>query len=103
MRALEQVGLGERELVRDTLRASLIKNLDDIGTFERLFDLYFNLQETAEKPPVKPHLGDHDHGGTPSQLQLGEEAEGEEQGQSDHNHEDNDPVDLRRYFGEENT
>jgi uncharacterized protein len=103
MLALEQVGLGERGLVRDTLRATLIKNLDDIGTFERLFDLYFNLQETAEKQPVKPHLHDHDHGGTPSQLQLGEEAEGEEQDSDDHSHEDNDPVDLRRYFGEENT
>ncbi|MDP8952108.1 MAG: VWA domain-containing protein [Actinomycetota bacterium] len=102
MLALEQVGLGERGLVRDTLRSTLIKNLDDIGTFERLFDLYFNLQETAEKQPVRPHLHDHDHGGSPSQLQLGEEAEGEEPESDDHSHEDNDPVDLRRYFGEEN-
>jgi uncharacterized protein with von Willebrand factor type A (vWA) domain len=103
MLALEQVGLGERGLVRDTLRSTLIKNLDDIGTFERLFDLYFNLQETTEKQPVRPPLHDHDHGGEPSQLQLGEEAEGEERDSGDHSHEDNDPVDLRRYFGEENT
>lgn len=102
MHALEQVGLSERGLVRDTLRSTLIKNLDDIGTFDRLFELYFNLQETAEKQPVRPHL--HDHGGAPSQLQLGEEAEGEEQDSGGHSHdEDNDPVDLRRYFGEENT
>lgn len=100
MLALEHVGLREKELVRDTLRSTLIKNLDDIGTFDRLFDLYFNLQETAEKPPAIPHL--HDHGGRPSELQLGEEAEGEEQEQGGHDHGD-DPVDLRRYFGEEST
>ena len=103
MLALEQVGLGERGLVRDTLRASLIKNLDDIGTFDRLFDLYFNLQETAEKPPAIPHLHDHDHGGAPSQLELGEEPEGEEQDSGGHDHGDDDPVNLRRFFGEENT
>jgi uncharacterized protein with von Willebrand factor type A (vWA) domain len=102
MRALEHVGLGERKVVRDTLRATLIKNLDDIETFDRLFDLYFGLQETAEKPPVRPHIHDHDHGGAPGQLELGEEAEGEEQENDDHSHEENEPVDLRRFFGEDN-
>lgn len=102
MRALEQVGLGERKLVRDTLRATLIKNLDDIETFDRLFDLYFGLRETAEKPLVRPHIHDHDHGGAPGQLELGDEAEGEEQQNDDHSHEENEPVDLRRFFGEEN-
>jgi uncharacterized protein with von Willebrand factor type A (vWA) domain len=102
MRALEHVGLGERKVVRDTLRATLIKTLDDIETFDRLFDLYFGLQETAEKPPVRPHIHDHDHGGAPGQLELGEEAEGEEQENDDHSHEENEPVDLRRFFGEDN-
>lgn len=102
MRALEQVGLGERKVARDTLRATLIKNLDDIGTFERLFDLYFTLQETTEKPPTIPHLHDHDHGEPPSQLELGEDPEGEEQDSGGHSHDDNEPVNLRRYLGEEN-
>ncbi|MCA1716592.1 MAG: VWA domain-containing protein [Actinobacteria bacterium] len=102
MRALEQVGLGEREVVRDTLRATLIKNLDDIETFDRLFDLYFGLQETAEKPPVRPHIHDHDHGEPPGKLELGDEAEGEEKENDDHSHEENEPVDLRRFFGEDN-
>ena len=99
MRALEHVGLGERGLVRDTLRTTLIKNLDDIETFDRLFDLYFDLQETTEKPPIVPHL--HDHGGPPGQLELGDEAEGEPRGDDEHSHEENEPVDMRRFFGEE--
>ena len=100
MRALEQVGLGEKVLVRDTLRATLIKNIDDIGTFNRLFDLYFGLQETAEKPPVRPHI--HDHGKSPGELQLGEDAEGEKQGDEGHSHDEEDEsTDMRRFFGEE--
>ena len=104
MRALEQVGLGERKVVRDTLRATLVKSPDDIETFDRLFDLYFDLQETSEKLPVRPHIHDHDHGGAPpGQIEIGDEAEGEDQENDDHSHEDNDPIDLRRFFGEENT
>src|SRR5215217_3090514 len=99
MRALEQVGLGERGLVRDTLRSTLIKNLDDIETFEKLFDLYFGLQETTEKPPAPLHL--HDHGGAPSELRLGEEAEGEAPESEDHSHDDNEPVEMRRFFDED--
>ena len=101
MRALEQVGLGERSVVRDTLRTTLIKNLDDTQTFDRLFDLYFDLQDTTEKPPARPRLHDHDHGGKPGQLQLGEEAEGETAQGDDHSHDDDEPVDLRRFFGED--
>ena len=48
LHALEQTGLGERGVVRDTLRTTLIKNLDDIETFDRLFDLYFSLRPTGE-------------------------------------------------------
>ncbi len=47
--ALRTVGLGERDAVRDTLRATLIKNGDDNATFERLFDLYFHAH-----PPTPP-------------------------------------------------
>ena len=37
MRAPQQVGRGDPGLVRDTLRATLVKNRDAIGTFPRLF------------------------------------------------------------------
>src|SRR3954468_10461867 len=59
--ALKQVGLGERGMVRDTLRATLIKNQEDTETFDRLFDLYFSLRPHTEKPPANLKLPDHDH------------------------------------------
>ena len=42
LRALEQTGLGEREVVRDTLRSTLVKSGEDTATFDRLFDLFFS-------------------------------------------------------------
>jgi uncharacterized protein with von Willebrand factor type A (vWA) domain len=40
LRALEQTGLGERGVVKDTLRATLVKSGEDTATFDRLFDLF---------------------------------------------------------------
>lgn len=42
LRALTTLGLGERDTVRAALRATLVKRAIDVGTFERLFDLYFS-------------------------------------------------------------
>jgi uncharacterized protein with von Willebrand factor type A (vWA) domain len=98
---LKQVGLGEREVVRDTLRTTLIKNRDDTETFDRLFDLYFSMRPQAEKPAAKLKWPDHDHGPTPTKLELGEEAEGEAPQDEGHSHDDGEPVDLRRFFDEE--
>lgn len=39
--ALRLVGLGNRETVKDTLRATMIKRSVDVSTFDELFDLYF--------------------------------------------------------------
>ena len=100
--ALKQVGLGERGMVRDTLRATLIKNQEDTETFDRLFDLYFSLRPHAEKPAARLKLPDHDHdhGPPPDRLELGEDAEGEapEEG---HSHDEGEPVDMRRFFDKE--
>src|SRR5436853_58506 len=41
-RALAVVGLGDRETVRATLRASMVKRTIDIPTFEQLFTLFFS-------------------------------------------------------------
>ena len=41
-RALSVVGLGNRETVRATLRASMVKRTIDIPTFEQLFALFFS-------------------------------------------------------------
>ena len=103
LHALEHVGLGEREVVRDTLRATLIKNQDDTDTFDRLFDLFFSMRPTAEKPPVKLKLPghDHDHGAPPTQLQLGEDAEGAPVEDEGHSHDEGTPIDMRKFFDEE--
>ncbi|HZY57891.1 MAG TPA: VWA domain-containing protein, partial [Rubrobacteraceae bacterium] len=100
---LKQVGLGEREVVRDTLRTTLIKNQDDTETFDRLFDLYFSLRPHAKKPATKLKLPehDHDHGPPPAKLEFGEDAEGEAPDSEDHSHEPNESIDLRRFFDEE--
>jgi len=39
--ASAEVGLGDRETFKATLAATLVKESRDLGTFERLFDLYF--------------------------------------------------------------
>jgi uncharacterized protein with von Willebrand factor type A (vWA) domain len=103
LHALEQVGLAEREVVRDTLRATLIKDQDDAATFDRLFDLFFSMRPTAEKPAVKLKLPghDHDHGAPPTQLQLGEDAEGAPVEEEGHSHDEGTPLDMRRFFDEE--
>jgi uncharacterized protein len=103
LRALKQVGLSEREVVRDTLRTTLIKNQEDTDTFERLFDLYFSLRPHTEKPAASLKLPDHDHDHAPppAKLELGEDAEGEAPDSEDHSHEANESVDMRRFFDEE--
>jgi uncharacterized protein with von Willebrand factor type A (vWA) domain len=40
-RALERVGVEDRHLFRDALRATLIKRAGDIQSFEELFDFFF--------------------------------------------------------------
>lgn len=39
--AIDHLGLGDRDTVRATLRATLVKRSSDVDTFERLFELYF--------------------------------------------------------------
>jgi len=41
-RALEAVGLSDRETVRAALRTTAVKRATDVPTFDRLFDLYFS-------------------------------------------------------------
>ncbi|MEA2246908.1 MAG: uncharacterized protein QOH46_1437 [Solirubrobacteraceae bacterium] len=101
LQALRHAGLGERTVVRDTLRATLIKSGEDIETYDRLFDLFFGLH--PEPPPpatVHPHV--HEGGSAPTELRLGEDLEGEapEQDRS-HADEDQQAVDLRRFLAEE--
>jgi uncharacterized protein with von Willebrand factor type A (vWA) domain len=41
-RALDELSLGDREVFRDALRASMVKRSDDIATFDQLFTLYWS-------------------------------------------------------------
>ena len=101
LHALRHVGIGERAVVRDTLRTTLIKSSEDVETYDRLFDLFFGLR--PEPPPaaaVHPHV--HESGSAPTELRLGEDLEGEppEQDRS-HADEDTQAVDLRRFLPED--
>lgn len=102
LNALKSVGLGEREVVKDTLRATLVKNVDDTGTFDRLFDLYFSMRPTVEQPRAKIKLAqDHDHGPPPAKLELGEEAAGEGPEDEGHSHDTDESTEMRRFFEED--
>ena len=101
LESLRHVGLGERALVRDTLRTTLIKSTEDVETYDRLFDLFFGLR--PEPPPaaqVHPHV--HESGSAPTELRLGEDLEGDppEEDRS-HADEDTQAVDLRRFLPED--
>src|SRR5919106_353652 len=103
LHALQQVGLGERKVVRDALRATMVKNQEDSETFDRLFDLFFSIRPPKEKPTASFKLPehDHDHGPPPAKLELGEDAEGEASEEEGHSHDGGEPVDMRRFFDEE--
>lgn len=41
LRALQLVGVGDRNAVKDTLRGAMVKRSVDVPTFDEIFDLYF--------------------------------------------------------------
>ena len=102
LHALEQTGLRERGVVKDTLRATLIKNQEDESTFDRLFELYFSMRPAEEKPSAKLKLSqDHDHGPPPAKLELGEEAGGEGPEDEGHSHDVDESTEMRKFFEED--
>ncbi len=100
--ALESVGIGERATVRDALRATLIKDAEDVPMFDRLFDLHFAI--TPPRPGAQDvrwgHTHEDEHGGSPTELRFGEDLEGDPL-DPDHTHEPPSPIDLRRYLDEQ--
>ena len=51
MRAVEAVEIGDRIALRETLRATLIKNLRHLGAFDTAFDVYFaSVPQQAPEP-----------------------------------------------------
>src|SRR6202020_2656493 len=88
----------QRELTRDALRVSLIKDRRDERTFDRIFDLFFTLRPVEEE--VQP--GGHAHDdlsdqGTLDEFTLSDNPE--DTPQQGHSH--GKPADIRKYFNEE--
>ena len=103
LNALQNTGIGERETVKDTLRATLVKSGEDAATFDRLFDLFFSMRPVAEKPGarVRGHDHDHDHGPPPARLELGEEAGGQKPDDAGHTHDKDESTEMRKFFEED--
>ncbi len=57
MRAIELLGITDKDLFRQTLRTTLVKELDDFAVFEELFPLYFS----AGGPPMQNAMEDLSH------------------------------------------
>ena len=80
MRAVETIDIGERVALRETLRATLVKNMRHERAFDTAFDVYFALaarpgdeeQETAEDG--SPAEGPSEGGGGGSGGDMDEEA-----------------------------
>lgn len=105
LQALAALGLDQREVVRDSLRATLVKSTEDIPVFDRLFDLYFNPHPVtaprASAVYVQPH--EHDHTSELKSVELREDLDGEVQADEEHqhSHEAPSPTDMRRFFDDE--
>ena len=54
MRAVEVLGIGDKDLFRQSLRTTLVKESDDFAVFEELFPLYFG----SEGPPLQNAMED---------------------------------------------
>lgn len=61
MRAVEAIDIGERVALRETLRATLVKNLRHERAFDTAFDVYFALTR-----PHADEVEDTEHDGSPS-------------------------------------
>jgi uncharacterized protein with von Willebrand factor type A (vWA) domain len=103
LQALSHVGLAERDVVQDALRATLVKSRDDIAVFDRLFALYFGFQELPPAPPSRLHSPAHSDDDVPAKLELGEDLESDTHAGDDHEHthEPPQPMELRKFFAEQ--
>jgi len=70
--ALDEMPLEQRDLFKDALRCSMVKHSDDIGTYDRLFDLFWSGFHDALRDQIQQALsglGDMDLDKLMEQLQ----------------------------------
>lgn len=73
MRAVEAIEIDNRNSLRETLRATLVKNLRHERAFDTAFDVYFSLVPTvASEPTQLPEGGDGPYEQTPDHEGSGE-------------------------------
>ncbi len=68
MRAIERIDLSERVALRETLRATLVKNMRHERAFDTAFDIYFS---------AAPFVPDNDEGSLADRLPSASEGEGQ--------------------------
>lgn len=100
MRALSETGIAaDRELTRNALRVSLIKDRRDEHTFDRIFDLFFRLRRVLEDED-EGHGHAHDDLSDEGQLErfsLSEDTGDAPTGGHSHGK----PVDIKEFFDDE--
>ena len=102
MAALRRTGLGDRADVRDALRATLVKTVEDIVAYDRLFDLYFGLVDLPRPRPARLAAHVHEDAAmTPTELRFGEDLEGDPLDEEGHSHDPPTSTDLRRFLEED--
>src|SRR5919112_2581221 len=71
MRALEALGVQEREAFRSALRTTLVKEHPDFPTFDRLFPLFFSVGA----PPMQQMAGEGGELNEQQEQQLSEDMQ----------------------------
>src|SRR5512139_1376008 len=61
--AIEKMGIQDRDLFRISLRSTLVKEANDLETFEKLFPMFF---QSSQPPPMT----DATRGMTPQEAQM---------------------------------
>jgi uncharacterized protein with von Willebrand factor type A (vWA) domain len=97
LEALSYVDLGDRETTRTVLRSTLIKDTHDIGLFEELFALFFDLP-AAGRRAHHDHDHDHHHDGEPREPERIVFDPDDRKEPIDGEHAHGQPVNIRDYF-----
>ena len=77
MRAVEQIDIADRDLLRAALGATMVKNQRHRAAFETVFDVYFSLFSPAAEDRAALDLPDELFGGIGGDLQGGAGAAGD--------------------------